>query len=52
MTLGLSSSVECLNIILQMEMSGSMNLVLDKLASLTEEVQDLKKENERLRQLL
>lgn len=37
---------------LQMEVSGFMNSVLDKLGSLTEELQDLKKENERLRQLL
>lgn len=36
----------------EMEVSGFMNSVLDKLGSLTEELQDLKKENERLRQLL
>ncbi|KAL2921969.1 Protein NEDD1 [Bienertia sinuspersici] len=36
----------------EMEVSGFMNSVQDKLTSLTEEIQDLKKENERLRQLL
>ncbi|XP_056695908.1 protein NEDD1 [Spinacia oleracea] len=34
------------------EVSGFMNTVVNKLDSLTEEIQDLKKENERLRQLL
>lgn len=34
------------------EVSGFMNTVVDKLDSLTEEIQALKKENERLRQLL
>ncbi|XP_021752836.1 protein NEDD1-like [Chenopodium quinoa] len=34
------------------EVSGFMNRVVDKLDSLTEEIQALKKENERLRQLL
>ena len=37
---------------LQTEMSGFMNSVTDRLDSLTREVQDLKKEHEKLRQLL
>lgn len=40
------------HIVVQTEVSGFMNTVVNKLDSLTEEIQDLKKENERLRQLL